>query len=109
MTEWQDLHASAFVLTIRPGMISEYRRRHDAIWPEMRAALLAEGVVHYDIHLHERDRRVYGHILRRCEPPPAGHEDPVILTWRRYMADVLEMDGEEPARLPITRVFRLTA
>lgn len=109
MTDWASLHSQAFILTIRAGQIAEYRRRHDEIWPEMVAALKASGIVHYDIFLHEQSSRVFGHLLRIREPDPAAPVDEVIIRWRRAMADVLEMDGDQPRREPIERVFHLTA
>jgi len=75
----------------------------------MVAALRADGIVHYEIFLHEESGRVFGHILRSRPPNADTAEHPVILRWRRYMADVLEMDGEKPARDPVERVFYLTA
>lgn len=109
MTDWSALHSSAFVLRIRPGQIPEYRRRHHEIWPEMEAALRQSGVVHYDIFLHEQSSRVFGHILRDRNHDAAAAEHPVVLRWRAYMADVLEMEGEMPLREPLERVFHLTA
>jgi L-rhamnose mutarotase len=106
---WSSLHSSAFILQIRPGMVGEYRRRHDEIWPEMTAALLATGIVRYDIFLHEPSRRVFGHVLRDRPPAADVAEDAVILKWRRFMADVLEMDGDSPVREPLERVFHLAA
>lgn len=105
----EKLHASGFVLRIRPGMAEEYRRRHAAIWPELVAALLASGVVHYDIFLDAANLRAYGHMLRSRPPDPTRPEDPEILRWRAYMADVLEMDGELPRREPIEHGFHMTA
>lgn len=109
MTAWSDLHSSAFVLTIRPGMVAEYKRRHAQIWPQLLAALRETGVVHYDIYLSEADRRVFGHMLRDRLPDPDAPEHREVLRWRAYMADVLEMDGPVPVRQPIERVFTMTA
>lgn len=109
MTDWASMHCQAFILTIRPGQIAEYRRRHDEIWPEMVAALRASGIVHYDIFLHEPSHRVFGHMLRTRLPDPAAAIDPVLLRWRLFMADVLEMDGDLPRRETIEPVFHLTA
>lgn len=106
---WASLHSSAFILTIQPGRVEEYKRRHDEIWPEMVEALKADGIVYYDIYLHEPSRQVFGHMLRERPPDPAAPEHPVTLKWRAYMADVLEMDGDKPQREPISRVFHLTA
>ena len=32
-----------------------------------------------------------------------------MLRWRAFMSDILEMDGNQPRRDPIERVFRMTA
>jgi L-rhamnose mutarotase len=106
---WSTLDSHAFILTIRRGAIAEYKRRHDAIWPRMVEALKVAGVVYYDIYLHEPTGRVFGHMIRDRVPDPAAPEHPVVLEWRRYMADVLEMDGDRPRTEPIERVFHLTA
>lgn len=34
---------------LRPGSRDEYRRRHDALWPEMAAAMRAAGIRNYTI------------------------------------------------------------
>lgn len=34
---------------IKPGMQAEYKRRHDAIWPEMKALLKSAGIRNYSI------------------------------------------------------------
>ena len=108
MTVWSELHSTAFVLTIRPGRVEEYKRRHAEIWPEMAEGLKASGIVHYDIHLHEPSRHVYGHMLRTRNPENEP-EPPVFAKWRAYMSDVLETEGDGPVRLPLERVFHLTA
>jgi L-rhamnose mutarotase len=109
VSDWSGYHVSAFVLHVREGMTDEYRRRHAAIWPELAAALKAQGIVHYDLFLDEAGRRVFGHQLRSRPADPGAPEDPAILRWRTYMADVLEMDGDRPRRTPIEHVFHQTA
>ncbi len=39
----------AFKMFLNPGAAHEYRRRHDAIWPELAALLKAKGVANYSI------------------------------------------------------------
>ena len=52
----------AFKMQLNPGMEDEYRRRHDAIWPELAALLKDAGISDYSIHLDPRDR----HPVRRA-------------------------------------------
>jgi L-rhamnose mutarotase len=101
---------TAFAIRLREGCEAEYARRHDALWPEMRASLLASGILHYEIYLEPETRLLFGHIVRRTghtmTTPPG---DPVMLRWRAFMADVLEMEDDAPRRLPLRRMFRLDA
>ena len=41
----------AFKMFLNPGEAREYRRRHDAIWPELQALLRESGVRNYSIFL----------------------------------------------------------
>ncbi|MET0427413.1 MAG: L-rhamnose mutarotase [Microvirga sp.] len=101
---------TAFAIRLREGCEAEYRRRHDALWPEMRAALLASGILHYEIYLEPGTRILFGHIVRRTDHTmTASPRDPVLLRWRAFMADILEMEGDAPSRLPLRRMFRLDA
>jgi L-rhamnose mutarotase len=40
-----------FLARVRPDRLDEYRERHKAVWPEMRAALAAAGWGNYSIFL----------------------------------------------------------
>jgi L-rhamnose mutarotase len=42
-----------FTLQVRPEKVEEYRERHRAVWPEMRAALTAAGWRDYSLFLRE--------------------------------------------------------
>ncbi|HEX4350861.1 MAG TPA: L-rhamnose mutarotase, partial [Verrucomicrobiae bacterium] len=43
----------AFKMKLKPGTVAEYKKRHDAIWPELVAELKAAGVSDYSIFLDE--------------------------------------------------------
>ena len=40
-----------FLLRVRPEMLPEYRRRHEAVWPEMLRALTEAGWRNYSLFL----------------------------------------------------------
>lgn len=42
-----------FLLKVREDRIAEYRARHAAVWPEMRAALSATGWHNYSLFLRD--------------------------------------------------------
>lgn len=43
----------AFKMQLYPGYEEEYKKRHDAIWPELKAILKSAGIHHYAIYLDE--------------------------------------------------------
>jgi L-rhamnose mutarotase len=102
-----DLETVAFVLRVRTGQEAEYLRRHDRLWPDMKAALLDAGIVHYEIWLHAPTGLLFAHQIRRRGEGPSAEAQAVMARWRAYMADVLEMDGDTPVREPLARQFRL--
>jgi len=99
----------AFRMKLRPGREDEYRRRHDAIWPELVALLQAAGVEDYSIHLDRETGTLFGVLWRRddhgMDALPAS---PVMRRWWAMMADIMETkpDGE-PIAVPLETVFHM--
>jgi len=99
----------AFRMRLHPGREEEYRRRHDAIWPELVALLREAGVEDYSIHLDRETGLPFGVLWRRD-----GHamddlpNHPVMRRWWAHMADIMETrpDGE-PVAVPLVTVFHL--
>ncbi len=42
-----------FLLRVRPGMLPEYKRRHERVWPEMLQALTEAGWRNYSLFLRQ--------------------------------------------------------
>lgn len=105
-----DIETTGFLLRVRPGMAAEYKRRHDEIWPEMKAMLLRSGILHYEIYLDPATDMLFAHIIRRKSPDAIDrHSDPVMLRWRAWMAEVLVMDGDRAWRRDLEPMFHLSA
>lgn len=45
----------AWIAGVRPGFESEYKRRHDQIWPELVQSIRDAGLSHYHIFRHGSD------------------------------------------------------
>ena len=99
----------AFRMQLHPGMAEEYRRRHEAIWPELVALLKLAGIEDYSIHLDLETHALFGVLWRRDDH---GMEDlphhPVMRRWWAHMADLMEThpDGAPVAR-PLQPMFHL--
>ncbi|MGW2836323.1 L-rhamnose mutarotase [Streptomyces sp. NPDC001493] len=100
-----------FLLKVRAERIEEYRRRHQPVWAEMRAALTGAGWHNYSLFLRE-DGLLVGYL----ETPDfekaraAMDATEVNARWQAEMADFFEaLDGQAPdaAMRPLTEVFHL--
>ena len=100
----------AWKATVKPGMLAEYRRRHDNIWPELKELLKSAGICNYTIW--NVGDELFGYY--ECEKgvefaarTQAGSE--VVDRWNEYMKDVMvmEMDPVTGAQPKLEQVFFL--
>lgn len=95
---------------IRPGKKEEYIRRHNEIWPEMKAVLKEAGICNYTIFASGEELFGYYECSRGVVfAEKAQAESPVVDRWNEYMKDILEleMDPETGAQPKLEPVFRL--
>ena len=100
----------AFCLRLRPGGEQEYRRRHDAIWPEMAAALSGAGILHFEIFLEPASMLLFAFQVRHHDHTVDDlPRQAVWQRWQAHMADLLvQLDGK-PERIALQPMFRLAA
>lgn len=99
----------AFKMRLNAGMAAEYKRRHDAIWPELVALLEDAGISDYSIHLDEETNILFGVLWRRDGHAMADlPAHPVMRRWWEHMRDIMETkpDGE-PVTTPLVPMFHL--
>ena len=75
---------------LKPGTAAEYRRRHDAIWPELAGLLTAVGISDYSIFRRGQDLFL---CMRVDDFDRAWEElehDPVNRRWQESMARLFE-------------------
>jgi len=99
----------AFRMQLKPGAAAEYRRRHDAIWPELAGLLTAVGISDYSIFLDEATGALFA-VQRLAEGERSAElpQHPVMQRWWTYMADLMQTNPDgSPLVTPLTRVFRL--
>jgi len=99
----------AFIMHLNPGMKDEYKRRHDAIWPELSALLRDSGVRDYSIHLDETTGTLFGVLWRRTDHTMAQlPEHPVMQRWWAYMADIMQTGpNNRPVETSLETVFQM--
>jgi L-rhamnose mutarotase len=99
----------AFKMRLNPGMAAEYRKRHDAIWPELTALLKNAGISDYSIHLDPETHILFGVLWRTATH---GMDrlplDPVMQRWWAHMADVMATnERSEPVVTPLETMFHM--
>ncbi|MDY3278996.1 MAG: L-rhamnose mutarotase [Eubacteriales bacterium] len=100
----------AWKAMLKPGMKEEYKRRHDAIWPEMVALLKAAGIRNYTIW--NVGDELFGYY--ECEKgldyaASVQAESPIVDKWNQYMDDVMTMplDPDTGVQPKLERMFFL--
>lgn len=99
----------AFTMRLDPGMEAEYRRRHDAIWPELVTLLRDVGISDYSIHLDRETGILFGVLWRsdghRMDSLP---DHPVMRRWWDHMADIMAVNPDgSPVVVSLVTVFHL--
>ena len=99
----------AFKMKLFPGFEQEYKKRHDAIWPELSALLKETGVSEYSIFLDEETNNLIG-VLKvtnkaLLDTLPAKA---LMQKWWAYMGDIMESNADNsPVSIPLKEVFYL--
>jgi L-rhamnose mutarotase len=99
----------AFKMFLNPGQANEYRRRHDAIWPELTSLLREMGVHNYSIFLDAETNALFAYLERaddhRMDELP---DHPVMRRWWDFMKDLMAANPDgSPATAPLAEVFHL--
>ena len=103
------METHAFRMQLKPGMVDEYRRRHDAIWPELVELLRDAGISGYSIFLDPESDALFATLKlaadNRRDALPAH---PVMRRWWDHMADLMEVEPDnKPREWPLVPMFHL--
>lgn len=99
----------AFKMKLFEGMAEEYEKRHNALWPEMKAMIHEYGGSNYSIFLDRETNILFGYIEIESEERWAQSADTAICRkWWHYMADIMETNPDEsPVSVDLQPVFHL--
>ena len=80
----------AFVMSVHPGKVDEYERRHTPIWPELFAVLKSHGAHNYSIFYHPGTHQLFAYV----EIEDEARWDAIARTdacrkWWAYMKDIM--------------------
>jgi L-rhamnose mutarotase len=91
------------------GFEAEYKKRHDEIWPELKALLKETAISDYSIFFDEESNVLFACFTieddKTLDDLP---NQPVMKKWWAYMKDIMETnDDNSPFSMPLKEVFYL--
>ena len=103
------MQRTAFKMYLNPGMKAEYKKRHDAIWPEMKKLLKEAGIFEFSIFLDEETNTLFAFQKISGEQ---GSQDlgknEVVQKWWKHMADIMHTYSDNsPVSIELEEVFHL--
>lgn len=96
-------------MKLKAGCEAEYRRRHDAIWPELARVLRDAGISDYSIFLDPETFTLFA-VQKQADDctAPSLPQHPVVRKWWSYMADLMETHPDHaPVCRDLPEVFHL--
>lgn len=99
----------AFVMQLASGCEQQYRERHDALWPELKAELKKANVSNYAIFLHPATLQLFAYAEITDETAwQAIAKTEACQRWWRYMRDIMDTNADNsPKAVDLTEVFFL--
>ena len=100
----------AFKMKLFKGKEDEYKKRHDAIWEELKELLKQTGISDYSIFLDTETNVLFG--VLKIEDPMKLDElpnQPIMKKWWSYMKDIMETNEDNsPVSIRMSEVFYLS-
>jgi L-rhamnose mutarotase len=98
-----------FKMKLKPGFKDEYRKRHAAIWPELKKLIKDTGVYDYSIFLDEETNILFA--FQKQSGTRSSQDlgfNPIVQKWWKYMADIMETNSDNsPVTIPLEEVFHM--
>lgn len=90
----------SFKLAVRPGFEEDYRRRHEAVYPDLLQAFRELGVKTYSIFMDGTTLFAYMEVEDFDTAMRALERHPANIRWQAFMADIL-IAGEDGRTMEI--------
>lgn len=98
-----------FTMKLYEGQAAEYEKRHNLLWPEMKAMIHEFGGSNYSIFLDQGNNVLYGYL--EVEDGARWDESAntaICQKWWAYMADIMETNKDNsPVTVDLKPVFHL--
>ncbi len=100
---------NAFIMKLKKGFESEYKKRHDNVWPELVLELKKAGISDYSIFLDENTLTLFA--IQELSDDNTAHKLPekeVMRKWWNYMSDIMDVNTDNsPVCIPLKEVYHI--
>jgi L-rhamnose mutarotase len=94
---------------LHPGCEAEYKKRHDEIWPELKAELRKAGVSDYTIFLDKKTNNLFA--FQRLSDDATDNElagTEIVKKWWHMMKDLMDTNPDEsPVSDELVELFHM--
>ena len=98
---------AAFKMYLKPGFETEYEKRHNAIWPELKQLLKENGVSDYSIFWDKETNILFA--VQKSDGKQGSQDlglNSIVQKWWDYMADIMEVNPDNsPVSIPLPELF----
>ena len=98
---------NAFKMKLKAGFETEYKKRHNDIWPELSEELTAAGVCDYSIFLDEETLTLFA-VQKLSDDHTADRlpQTAIVKKWWAHMSDIMETNPDNsPVAIGLKEVF----
>jgi L-rhamnose mutarotase len=109
MGETETMKRNAFAMRLKPGCAAEYKKRHDAIWPELKAELRKAGISDYSIYLDAKTNTLFA-FQYRADDAADGElaRKEIVQKWWRMMKDIMDTNPDDsPVSDALAEMFHM--
>lgn len=99
----------AFTMKLKPGVVAEYKKRHNEIWPELSRAISEAGISDYSIFLDEETLTLFA-VQKQADNNTAADlpNHPIVKKWWAYMVPLMEVNPDNSPKCgDLKEVFHL--
>ena len=94
-------------MKVNPGVIDEYKKRHDELWPELHKLLKEAGISEYSIFFDKETNMLFAFQKQEGDK---GSQDlgktEIVQKWWKFMSDIMETNPDNsPVSSPLEEVF----
>ena len=98
----------AFKMYLKPGFEKEYKKRHAAIWPELKKLLEESGISDYSIFWDKETNILFAVQKTDGNGSQDLGDNPIVQKWWAYMTDIMDTNPDNsPISIPMEEDFHM--